>query len=128
MRVSEILLAISQITEAESLSKISNAVRDRRQSLSKIAAADIKAGDYVMFADNIRPTYLKGLPAEVVATNRESVNVRCPHDTRYGRFSGSPRARLPVSLIGRKLTDEEVARHKAQYANQQNRPRPALAR
>jgi hypothetical protein len=35
----------------------------------------------------------------VVGINRESVTVKCPVDPRYGRFSGSPRCRLPHGLI-----------------------------
>ena len=100
MRPNDIALAISQLTDLKSLDRIAAAVKDRRQALGRLTVAALNPGDRVTFGNSIRPTYLKGLTAEVVTCNRESVTIKCPTDSRYGRFSGSQKVRLPISLIG----------------------------
>ena len=99
MNIVDLCLEISKETDLNKLARIEATVRDRKQALARQAALSIKIGDTINFANNIRPAYLRGLDAVVVGLNRESVSVKMPNDPRYGKFSGSPRVRLPVSLI-----------------------------
>ena len=98
-----VMLAISQEIDPFRLDQMTKAIADRRKALARLTANALKVGDVIKFAPRIRPAYLKGLTATVVHCNRESVTVNCPVDTRYGRFSGSKKCRLPISLIGEKV-------------------------
>jgi hypothetical protein len=109
MSIDKTLLAISQEPSLDKLDQMAAAISDRKKALAKLSAASIKIGDSVVFASHIRPTYLIGLTAEVVAINRESVSVKCPDDHRYGRFRNSHRVRLPVGLIGSKVERRATA-------------------
>lgn len=99
MKYIDVLMAISQETNPDHLRVMIAGINDRLSSLALIRGSTIKVGDTVKFADIIQPTYLRGLPAKVVGVNRKSVSVSCPKDTRYGRFSGSNKVRLPLTLV-----------------------------
>ena len=99
----DVMLAISQETDLSRLDQMVKAIKDRRHSLARLTANALKVGDTIKFSDRIRPAYLKGLTATVVHCNRESVTVKCPVDSAYGRFSGVGKCRLPIALIGEKV-------------------------
>lgn len=97
--VTGLLLAISQQTDPEILSQVIKQAQARKLALAAVHVSQLRGGDTVIFAQNIRPTYLRGLTATVVHVNDKSVTVNIPQDPRYGRFSGSKRCRLPISLV-----------------------------
>jgi hypothetical protein len=102
MRVSQIQVAINELTDVNSLDAIQRVLDDRRRHLIGATAGTYRIGDVVKMNARIRPAYLRDLTATVIAVNRTTVSVKCPVDARYGRFSGCPRVRLPLSLIAGK--------------------------
>lgn len=98
MILDDILSALPTLSPTEMTSLV-DAIEYRRKFMARQKLRTIRLGDTVTFANHIRPSYLAGLTAEVVDINKTTVSVKCPVDPSYGRFSGSPRCRLPIGLV-----------------------------
>lgn len=115
MRVNVVCQQIAELTEVESLDKLITAAKARKQVLARQSVYQLMPGDFVRFAPTIRPQYLAGLPCKIVQHNHKTVAVACPINGAYARFAGSRRVRLPLDLVGSKLTTDEVVKAKQLY-------------
>lgn len=105
--VTDILAFINRATDLSSLASINVAVGVRRRQLgdnpgnlaSPFNPTPYQIGQIVKISQRIRPRYLAGLTVTIINVNRTTVSVRVPTGLAYGRFSGCPRVRLPISLI-----------------------------
>lgn len=83
------------------LSALAAAIRDRQKAIAQRDMGSLQPGDMVAFTGKIRPAYLAGLTATVVRVNQTTVTVSVPRAPAYGRFSGSPALRCPLTLVQR---------------------------
>ena len=98
MTLDDIMTALPTLSSVE-LTALTDAITYRRQFMARQKLRTLRLGDTVKFANHIRPGYLAGLTAIVVDVNRSTVSVKCPNDPAYGRYSGSPRCRVPIGLV-----------------------------
>lgn len=99
MNEREILDAIVNGDVDEGMENISNALRNRRKALEARKRLDFSVGDRVVFNRQARPQYLRGIGAEVVGLNPQTIVLNVDTDLRARRFSGSKSVKCPVAIV-----------------------------
>jgi hypothetical protein len=81
------------------LPRLATAIHERRKLISRREAAQVmlqlQPGDRVRFRNSVRPAYLAGVEAVILALKTKKVSVKLDHPT--GRFKGI--ITTPASLI-----------------------------
>jgi hypothetical protein len=91
----EVNTAIITGTFDAELGRIRQSIKTREEMLSLAFKASLSVGDTVKFTDRVRPTYLRGMKAEVVKINDKRIKIKLPE--AVGRFSGI--ITTPVDLV-----------------------------